>query len=298
MKSARWIALVALVALVGCSKGGSSAPSTVGLDPVATMRTWQQSMIDNQPQFMWQMLPSQHQSDVKALIADFAKQVDKEVYDQSFAVLSKVSKLAKEKRDFILGTPMLAATPAGQKKDDLAKNWNSIVEMFDILLTSDIKTADGLAKVDPEAFLAKTGGKLMEHGKKLGVAFGGSEVDDAMSDLKNTKLTLVSTEGDTATVKVESPKETKEVKLKKIEGKWVPEEEMAGWDGKMADARAKLADMKLSPEKKASALELLKLVDAAADELMEAKTQEEFNSAVQAQFLTAMGAIGPLMQGK
>src|SRR5581483_5066102 len=129
MKSTCSIALVALVALVGCGKGGSSAPSTVGLDPVATMKTWQQAMIDNQPQFMWQMLPSQHQRDVKALIVDFSKQVDKDVYDQSFAVLNKVSKLAKAKRDMILGVPMLEATPIGQKKDEIAKNWNSMVEM-------------------------------------------------------------------------------------------------------------------------------------------------------------------------
>ncbi len=309
MKSAFWLAIpLAMAALVGCTKQETNKDAASATAPVAApakpvdvapdvaLQKLFTDLSENRPQAVWQALPKRYQDDVKGVISDFGSQVDPEVWDKAFAMLRKALKVAKEKRQFILANPLvslgLSSTPLAGREDEIEKNWNSVVEFAEILAGSEISTAAGLTKLDPDKFLTTTGSKVVEHGTKLANAVG-PEGAENVAKLKGTKVSLVDRKGDEATVKIETPNEpSREMKLVKVDGKWLPEEMVTSWESSVNEIKDKIALMKLPPEKKDEAVKFLSLVDAAADQLLEAKTQADFDSAVQALFVTISTLTG------
>ncbi|HBL46335.1 MAG TPA: hypothetical protein DDZ90_23410 [Planctomycetaceae bacterium] len=115
--------------------------------------------------------------------------------------------------------------------------------------------------------------------------------------LKQTKVTVVKTEGDTATIKIEAPgEEPKEEEMVKVEGKWIPKNLANNWDTKMADVRKKLAD--LTPEQvtaqKEQTLAGIKQVNETLAKLENAKSEEEFNKTL-SPILAPVAMLAPMM---
>ena len=94
--------------------------------------------------------------------------MDADLWAKTFAVLGKANQVLKEKKDFILGHPVVAANPAMADKDAAGKSLDAVSQFFDIILTSELSTVDGLKSLDPEKFLAGTGSKVVQQMTKLG----------------------------------------------------------------------------------------------------------------------------------
>lgn len=270
--------------LAGCG-GGAPAPVKVVIPdtPKEAIEAIAKSVGEGKPQAVWVALPPKYQADVKGLITDFASKMDKELWDKSFVVLGKVTKLAKDKKDFILNHPELAAGPLADKakKDEAVKEWDAVVQIFEIIVKSDISTIDGLKKLDPEKFLGDTGAKLMAQSKRVASIAGKKEEYNKVESLKDAKVTVVKSEGTKATLKIEIPGEpAKEEEFVKVDGKWLPAEMVEGWDDAIKEAKKSIGEMKFDGPQKAQFLGILGQVETVLDELLAAKTQEEFNTSV------------------
>jgi hypothetical protein len=111
-------------------------------------------------------------------------------------------------------------------------------------------------------------------------------------DFNKAAATLVSTEGDSAVVKMTPPEgcknpegtacETKDLKMVKVEGKWIPADMAANWAAGIADAKAKVAMMDPSQiaAQKPQIMAMMAMVDGALTQIANASTQEEFNAAI------------------
>lgn len=238
---------------------------------------------ENKPVAIWDALPTSYQKDVHDLIHTALAKVDPGLYDQSIALVSKVAKILKDKKTFILAHPMMADVP---NKAEVEKQWDPMIAMFDTILTSDLGSHAKASKINVGAFLDKTGSKIMADIAKTAKLTGGGEADEyfeALDKLKTMKATLVKQEGNKATVKLEAKgEEAEEVEFTLVDGKWLPSEMVAGWSDAIAQAKAEIANMNEEDMKKAKemATPMFAMFEGVLGTLEKAKTQEEFNSAV------------------
>ena len=287
MKSSMF-GLLMLTTLVSVGCGSQATPD-------GAVKAIADGISRSQPQAAWDQLPPSYQKDVNQLVVKFAGKMDKELWDNGFKLAQKLLKVLKEKKQFILEIPPLKAQLAQQGVDEkeLTKNWNVVVDMFSTLVNSDISSLDKLKKFDVRKFLAGPGAKLMKQMSTLSALTKTDDFNKALKEMKDVKVTLIKTEGDTATVKIQrGSQEPKEEQMVKVEGKWIPKTIADQWKVKMLEAQAFIE--KIKPEEvtknKEMILAQMKSVDALLDQLLAAKTQEKFNQVV-------MGFIGGLMGG-
>lgn len=282
-------AVLLLLPLVGCKHETT---------PDEAMKVMATGMLENKPQLYWETLPPSYQKDVDGLVKDFAGKMDPQIWDSGFGVAKKVVRVLKEKKEFILDSPMLPLTKIDPKV--LAENWDDVVAAASILVNSDISQLDQLKQLNIQEFLSTTGADLMEHAnavtEKLPQAEG---VKGTLAEVKNAKFVLVKMEGDTATVNIESPNQPVEsVEMVKVEGKWILKEVADNWQDSMKKAREFLAGLnsKEMQENKEGMLATMKMVDSQLNLLLDSKTSEDFNgklSGIAMSMMMGGGGGGP-----
>jgi hypothetical protein len=258
-------------------------------------------MLENKPQLYWETLPPSYQKDVDGLVKEFAEKMDPEIWDSGFGIAKKVVRIVKEKKEFLLESPMLPFT--GMDPAVLKENWDDIAKAASILLNSDISELDKLKQLNIQEFLSTTGADLMEHATAVSKNIPEGEfISTSMKEMKNAKFTLLKMEGDTATVRMEVPGKdgttnTDDAEMVKVEGKWILKEVADGWPESMKKAREFLAGLntKEMQENKAPLLAKMKMIDTRLNLLLDAKTSEKFNDELSSIVMTAMmgGGGGP-----
>jgi len=281
------VPILALV-LIGC---GEDVPKTADQ---AVLRV-ANGFAENKPVVIWEALPTSYQKDVHELVHSAVGKIDPDLWEKVFSTAQRVAKLLREKKQFILAHPFVAqaVTAQGVDKAELDKQWDPIVSALDALVNSEIAKYEQAKTVDIGAFLDRTGSKVMQglSGVSKSVTGGGeapgekNEMVMLYDKLKQVKATLVNEKGDEATVKLEVPGETpKEEKFVRIEGKWVPKEIADGWAKNIADAKKQIAAISTEEiaKQKQGVIMGLAMVDGLIAPLESAKTQAEFNAAIDA----------------
>jgi hypothetical protein len=216
--------------------------------------------------------------------------MDEELWNKSFGVVRKLARVLTEKREFIVEHPMIA----GQVDSGAEEGWDALADMVDVLASSDLADLDKVKTLDIEDFLAETGGDLMESLSEASALTPEDPYNKAMKDLRATKATIVSSSGDTATVKVEMPNgSVTEEAYVRVEGKWLPKTMVDEWPAKIAEMKAQVAAFSGDEmqENKQTVLMQLSMVEGALDQLLAAETAAEFNAGAGAMMGLAMGAM-------
>jgi len=288
-----WIAVVGVIlALTATGCGGDDGARAA--EPAATadeaVKRISEGLADGHPEVLWHALPESYQRDVTELVHEAAGKMDGELWNKSFSVVRKISRVLTEKREFIVEHPMIA----GQIKGDTEEGWDALAEMVDVIASSDLADLDDVKTLDIERFLSETGGELMESLADASALTPEDSYNKAMKDLRATKVTVVSSSGETAVVKTEMPGQpVKEEEYVRVEGKWLPKTLVDEWPAKMAEMKAGVAafsgdDMQ---ENKQTVLMQLSMVEGALDQLLAAQTAAEFNAGAGAMMGLAMGAM-------
>jgi hypothetical protein len=283
------LAAVAAVAMFGCGEPQPTVPDT----PDGTVTAVAGALGEGKPQVLWTAMPASYQKDVEGLIRTFAEKMDAEIYDKGFGLLKKLVTVLQEKRDFILDNPNIAKGPVDVEK--ARAKWDSLVSALDALVNSDVSSLESLKTLDVGKFLRTTGSTMMQSAADMSTATPDDKYNtEFASKMKGVKAEVVSTEGDTATVKITVPGEDpKETEMVRVEGKWVPKDLADEWDKRIAEAKAGLAEM--SKEKMAEAKPQIMMMLGAAepmlDQLLKAENQEQFNQAIGQTMGMVMGAV-------
>jgi hypothetical protein len=277
-------ALVVLAAASSCNKsdsgatgggatGGGAAAAGALSEPDAYARDFVNGLAAGDVGRVWTAFPPKYQADIKSVIGAAAANLDPDVYNKAFAVAGKFVQLLKTKKDFIVNSPnfqRMLPIP----KEPLVENWSAIVGTLESLTNSEIKTVDGLKKMDPGQFLSSTGGEIFRLGKAAG-----PQVDVALRKAKEAKVSVVKRDGNTATLKIEVEGETPDLlEVTQVEGKWLPSVVVIDWDKKIASIREDMSTLKLAPEVKTQAMIMIQVIDGALDGLTAATDQKSFDS--------------------
>jgi hypothetical protein len=237
----------------------------------------------------WDALPATYQSDVNDVVHTFAENMDVEVWTAGTGIGKKAVRILKEKKQFIFGHPILGALLLKAKEP-----WDPLVDVLDTIVNSELTDLEKLKTIDVGTFLSGSGKAIVD--KMMAVAsamegqdftmpdFPGVEVDAAgLAGLQSDKVSLVSADGDTATVRIEKQDgEVEDHQMVRVEGKWLPKEWVDGWAAEIAEAKTALSTemgAQLKQDKQqllATMAEFEKILDG----ILEAGTQQEFNQVI------------------
>jgi len=282
--------VVAVMMVIG--SGCGSKPQTAD----GALRNIQESVVNNSPEDIFKALPASYQSDINALVADAAKRMDTELWNESTALLKQAVGLLKSKRELLLASPMMASVP---NKEDVAKNWDAGVSLLHALVNSQFTNIERLRQGNMEGLLAGDGAALMAQVIKLMENSSQSaEAGKELAKLKASRISLVSETGETAIVKIETPdQEPENIDMIKVEGVWIPREMAEGFKQGMTEARASLAQIDFASEegkqKKTMALMQIGAIKPLLAQLEAAKTQEDLQAVLGGLMMGLMGAMNP-----
>lgn len=292
--------------LSGCGSSAQQAGPPEG--PAESMQYLMQGVADQKMEVVWEFLPASYQSDVNGLAHQFADKMDPEIYNEMFAIAQRVAKLLQDKKEYILKNKMLESPKTSP--EEVAKYYDPSVDILASLANSDLSTIEKLKTFDGGKFLSTSGSQIAKDFATISGLMPQKEGDPGFIEkLKQAKVTLVSSEGDQATIKIEVPGEqTKEEVMVKVEDKWIPQTLAKNWKSKIESAQQSLD--KLKPEdmaaQKAQAMAGFKQLNATLAQLENAKTEKEFNEqftnqvrplAQMAPMLLMLGAAAVMEQG-
>lgn len=247
----------------------------------------------------WQALPPSYQSDVSNLLKSLAPETETELelWNQSMGVMTKLQRLLREKGDYILGHPMLAAqVPDQSKLDEFRGYMSGIADFLEIIFSSALTDPQKLASLDIGAYLADVGPRVYKIFRELE-----SKSSTGQTEGK-TIITLVSSEGETARLSFQEPGEEAEEKdFVLVEGKWLPKEMVDGWDEQMAEVQGTLEMAALQAQDEemiAQQRMMLGMLDQSLDQMLAANSQEEFTNAAQALVGAVMMAAAAQSEGQ
>ncbi len=281
---------------MGC--GGSKAKAAKTPDAVVMQVT--KALEKNQPQVVFQALPASYQADINSVVADAAKKMDAEIWNESRDLIKQVLKVAKSKKSLILETRMLAANP---EKEELSKNWDQGIEMLEVILGSGFTELDELRKGDVEKLLADGGPALMKQAKESKVNHPSyAEMKDGLDKLKSIKASVESQDGDVAKVKIEAEGEASEVvDFVRVEGKWIPKDMADAFALKITEARASIAKIDFTSEEgkaiKAKIMQQISMVKTMIAQAEAAKTSKELEGVMMGVMMGAMSMGGGMGAG-
>jgi len=292
-----WAALLVAGFLTTLAWGGP-IPQQGGDTPDAFFLTVKKAVTENQPVLVWKALPASYRKDVTDIVHEMAAKLDPQVTEKGVGVARKTVRALREKKDFILGHPMVAmmAMNPSVNMEEIKANWEAVTGALDATLDSDLFKMDALRTVDIEKFLSGSGANLMTTWSSAARKIGGDSLATSMNRVEKMKLTVLDTKEGVAKIRIETEGEPpEEVEMVRVEGCWVPKELADEWSHGVAEMRKNVAEMTaLDPTEKTELLATMGAIEAAVDQVLAAKTQEEFDAAI----MGILGMFGPMMGGE
>lgn len=292
MKNYSILMILGAVVIVGAC--GASATAGIPSTPDGTVLYVTQHVADGHPEVLWEALPASYQSDIAGLTHDFAAKIDAEAWNKTFAVSGKAIKLLQDKKELFFQTSLF--NMAGDKKNEIAANWDTATLALGTLIGSDVSDLEKLKTIDWKAFLATTGADLMELSRKASAATEENSYEtEFLAKARGLKVEVKENQGDTATLMMTSPdEEPEELKMTRIEGRWVPNDLSDDWKKDVADARLKID--KMTPEtmaqQKVQYMMGLAMAEGLIDQLAQAQTPEQLEQMLGGIFGMFMGGHG------
>ena len=278
------------IALFSCGENSTEATAEqvkVSLKALESVNLAQQDAAAGKITSLWNSLPESYQSDVERLIHEFAGKVDEEIYNESIQIFSDINGLLKNKKEILIGA-LKENIPADEAKDlsVILDGYDDITALIDTVLSTNIKDASSLKNLQLGEMTEKVQPKLVTFMKIL------HKIDskkNPMIALQSANNKLVSEDADSAVITTTIDGEEKEVKLKRVEDRWIPEKMAAEWDEKMNQSTQALEKVEgIKPTQKQQILAIINQVKVIISELNEANTKEDMQAVMQSQMQNPM----------
>jgi len=244
MKYSKFITVGSIGICIALTSFGAteSAPATT---PDVALMNVAKSIGNNEPGAIFKALPASYQKEISSVISEAATKMDAELWAEGRGLIKSLVNIAKTKKDLLLQTQMMADV---QDKVAFSKSWDDGVAMLETILANDITNLEKLRKGDVNSLLVNAS-EIM---KKFSALYSdqADKDDDFLAKIKALKVTVISQEGDKATVKIETVGEEPEnEEMVRVEGKWIPKDLAEGFAEGIKEARKNIAEIDFTSEK-------------------------------------------------
>ena len=316
--------------LAGCSQQNNEPQIEKAAAPKAQLPGGADSVVlipiklleEEDPKLLWEMLPPSYQTDVTNLIHSFVNNMDQQLWDKLFEVLSQAGLLLNDKQDLI--TTMIEENlgGTGALPEEMQQSLETMGKMLQTLVESDLGKHATAKGMDPGKFLDETGKelfKLIAETSKL--EEGDPWNTEIKTKLKDIKVEIVSQESDTATISVSGMPDLPDIdeltaqlpgfddselpglsmlrngeqQVIKVEGKWIPKAMADEWKDNMSEASEMINnDLKnmLGPEEEKQVMNIMNAVQMGLAGAAKATTQQELQMAMMQAVMGALMSAG------
>lgn len=265
-------------------------PIVVSPEPKAFVTSLDKAIQDMDAAAIWAHMPESKRKEMTDLIHQMAGKMDAELWNGVAGVVKKFARVVKEKKDLALASqgigdrlknPLGPDAPpeakiiiADKSVDAFAReNWDGFAVTLHTLANSELGDIGRLKTLDVEKFLAHSVNPLLARLKPVAGAMAPPL----------PRFSFVEISGDTLKVKITSPEgEVTEESWKKIDKGWAPDEMIGELDQQIVGLKAMIESMKpesfVEPKKKL--MPILAAANVGLDNLLAAKTAEEFDNAL------------------
>ena len=316
--------------LAGCSQQNNEPQIEKAAAPKAQLPSGADSVVlipiklleEEDPKLLWEMLPPSYQTDVTNLIHSFVNNMDQQLWDKLFEVLSQAGLLLNDKQDLITAMIEENLGGTGALPEEMQQSLETMGKMLQTLVESDLGKHATAKGMDPGKFLDETGKelfKLIAETSKL--EEGDPWNTEIKTKLKDIKVEIVSQESDTATISVSGMPDLPDIdeltaqlpgfddselpglsmlrngeqQVIKVEGKWIPKAMADEWKDNMSEASEMINnDLKnmLGPEEEKQVMNIMNAVQMGLAGAAKAKTQEELQMAMMQAVMGALMSAG------
>lgn len=242
---------------------------------------------------LWQAMPATYQGDVNRIAQLAGTKIDAEIYDRIFATLDRASKVLDQQKDLVFGSSMIPDQTDEAAAAQMREAWPSITSLIETITTSALASAEGLQSFDGATFFEGTVSKLLGDMDAL-AQLDPEREQSLLASLSEIKVKLVESTDSQALLEMSVPGEEVETEtFVKFEDRWVPQEMAAEWSEQIADARRQLEaiDPAEFAKQKPQILGVFAMFDGVLAQLEAAKTQEQFDQAIQGAMMPIMGLL-------
>jgi len=228
-------------------------------------------------------------------VQSFASGMDPTMWQQIHGVVSKVHTVLSTKEEFIANLPVVQSMKASVSFQA------AVPRVAELLKTITASTQlDALKSFDGQLFFTGPASSLLSQAEAISKLMPEGVF---VTSLKGVTIEPVSTEGDTAVLKITSPSpngepDVQEVEFVRVDGHWVPAEMANDWDANMAMTREQIKAMPEMLQQSGQQVAMFSgMITASLDPLAAAEDQEQFNMAVEQLQAGLGGLIGPMLGG-
>ena len=254
-------------------------PQAVGPPEIAVQNVLK-GVRNGQAEPVWTFLPSRYQDGLDQLVQDFAGKVDAKVWNRTFVSLQRLVKVARSKKQLLINNPGLPLREMDQKQLD--ENWSTLMELFDILLASELREVKTLKTFRGKTFFADTGTKFLERLHSLSSA----DPIDPLGKLTSSKVSVIERNATTAQLRIGPPDSSGDASPARnfviVDGQWFPADLAVDLDELLRLGRVAVDSMPKSgtPASRTKWMTVLDAVDTSIASLEKADTPEAFNKAL------------------
>lgn len=283
--------------LSGCGSSAQQAGPPAG--PAESMQNLMQGIADENLVELWNFFPASYQQQWNDQTREFAAKVDPELYNGIFNTAQRITSLLKDKKEFILKNQMIQGLPVPQER--LSEFWDPTVGILATIANGEVSSVEKLKDFNAKTYLNGEGNIVLKKVFQISEMIPKKEGElNFRERIKQTKVTLISEEGDTAKIKIEAPgEEPREQVMIKVEDKWIPDKLQSLWKRQLDQSRQEIAQ--ITPESmqasKQKVMPVLKSINEQLAILENAKTEAEFNQKL-TPIIMPVAMLGPMLQAQ
>lgn len=275
------------------SSGGGTAMKFAPKDDSAeaAVKAMINGVSQGHPEILWDAMPVGYQNDINDVVQTFGRNMDPQAWKQILDVFGTLHSIIDTKAEFILNNEIVKAAPNAEEIEQALPQVAGLLRSV-----IDIADLDSLATFDGQKFLTGPGANLLTQADVMARL---SDDSPSLLDLATAKVRTVSTNGDSATLEITSPKGDKEEsEWVRVDSHWLPAEMASDWDESMQTAREQLATLPETMKQAAPQIALFAgMANGALMQIQAAEDQAQFDQAIggilqQFGAMVPMGALG------
>ncbi len=283
--------------LASCSSEAATTPDPDA--PDVAVREILTRLAAKDSTVLFDAAPASYIQDSAKVVELAHKHLNKDLYDAGANIVIKLTRILKEKKEYVLEYPMLKMILAPEKLAELKQGYDGMVGVFTAMTESNLKSHESLQRFSLQSFLKKTGNQILAISAKA----GGKAVTTPLPLPDPNSVKLIERKEDKAIIGWTNVDGThKKEFFQKIEGKWIPVSLDKQWRDGIAQLQQNIEQMgstksEASIAQQSAMTTQLKDITAQLDLLLAADTKMKFNMLLGKAMQPLMGPMMKAIMG-
>jgi hypothetical protein len=242
---------------------------------------------------LWDAMPPKYQRDVQEFVRLANQSQSDQQYLASQRLAAQLGRTLIAQREFVFNYPAMASLPP-QAMEWVEKLYGPAAGIITVFGDPEVISLEAIRSDDWEPMIAALDEAMAPHLAAL-VRTVPVEYNPlaSLTDLSDSAVQMTNENAGTVTITGPQGQPSAQAFVR-VDGKWLPEDMVSGWDAALAEARNQAAQQNNQQTAMAS-MAAISMIGAALGNIESAETQEEFNATIDMYVDTVKGLIGSQM---